>query len=137
MMDLRLDRTPTEKETTFGQLFFPEGVFCQTLEDALRDHKIFGETCIPAGRYQLTMEPSQRFGPDTITVNNVPGYTSIRVHSGSDKNSTLGCIVVGDQINRETATISGGLNHGVLKRLKERIKAALAVEEVWLTINNP
>ena len=134
-MELRLDRKPTENETTFGQLFVDGVVECQTLEDAIRDHKIQDETCIPAGRYRITLENSHRFGPDTITINEVVGFSFVRIHGGNTVADTDGCVIVGDRIDREKATISGGAIRGVLKRLKEKIKAAEG--EVWLTINNP
>ena len=134
-MILRLDRKPTYLETTFGQLFIDGVVECQTLEDAIRDHKIQDETCIPAGRYRITLEDSRRFGPDTITIGEVVGFSFVRIHGGNTVSDTDGCIIVGDRIDREKATISGGTVRGVLKRLKDKIRAAEG--EVWIEIINP
>lgn len=144
-MELDLDRTPSTAGTTFGKLFIDKSFFSHTLEDEIRElqgipveqWKVPDYTCIPSGRYRITLENSARFGPDTITVNDVPGFTAIRMHGGNDKDDTEGCIIVGDQINREKGTISGSQVHGVLKRLKDRIREGLASGEVVLTINNP
>ena len=145
-MDLLLKRKPVVNETTFGQLFV-DGVFeCHTLEDAVREvegepvelWKIDGRTAIPSGRYRVTLENSHRFGPDTITLNEVPGFSAIRVHGGNDAGDTEGCIIVGDQIYAAAGRISGGAIRGVLKRLKAKVKAALdAGDVVWIVIENP
>lgn len=144
-MQLNLKRRPTEIETTFGDLYV-DGVYeCHTLEDAVREvpgepvalWKIKDRTAIPSGLYRITMETSQRFGPDTITINNVPGFDRIRMHSGIDIGSTEGCPCVGDLIDTHNFTISGGLVRDVLKRLKAKVKAALdAGDDVWIQIDN-
>lgn len=144
-MQLNIRRKPTDRDSTFGQLFI-DGLFeCYTLEDAVREvagepvdlWKIKDSTAIPSGLYRITMELSKRFGPDTITINEVPGFTKIRMHSGISAASTEGCPCVGDEIHPLNMTISGGLAHGVLKRLKAKVKAALtAGKEVWLQIDN-
>lgn len=145
-MECQIRRSPTARESTFG-MWFVDGAFeCYTLEDAIRElpgqpvemWKIAGCTAIPAGRYRLTMEDSPRFGPDTITVNNVPGFAGVRVHGGNDVEDTEGCPLVGDAIDKSAGTISGAIARGVLKRLKAKIRAALdAGEEVWLRVENP
>lgn len=137
-MILRIDRKPTERETTFGQLFI-DGVFeCYTLEDAIRDHKLPGQTCIPPGRFRVSLEHSPRFGPDTLSILSVPDFTGVRIHGGNDKDDTEGCPIVGDRIDRDSLSISGAAARGVLKRLKDKVRAALQDGgEVWLTINNP
>jgi len=152
-MELLLKRRPTADETTFGQLFIDGVVECHTLEDAIREvegepvalWKIHGKTAIPSGRYRVTLENSTRFGPDTITLNAVPGFTSIRVHTGNTAEDTEGCIIVGDQIYRSPgpgtysmARITGGTVHGVLKRLKEKVRGAISTGAVvWIVIENP
>lgn len=145
-MELSLQRATTAKETTFGELTVDGERFCFTLEDAVREQpgvpvarwKIKGKTAIPAGRYLITLNNSPRFGPETITVNGVEGFDFIRMHGGNNKDSTEGCIIVGDQIDSAKAQISGALLRGVLTKLKEKIRYALRQgEEVWLTIKNP
>ena len=145
-MEIAIIRKPTEKATTFGDLLIDGDPFCKTLEDAIREKvgipvarwKIKGQTAIPAGRYLVTLNNSPRFGPETITVNGVECFEYIRIHGGNSKDSTEGCIIVGDQIDEATARISGALLRGVLTKLKEKVRYALKQgEEVWLTIKNP
>lgn len=145
-MECQIRRTPTSGEATFGA-WFTDGVFdCYTLEDAIREvpgrpvaeWKVHGKTAIPAGRYRLTLEDSPKYGPDTITVNDVKGFDYIRVHSGATVADSLGCPLVGDKIDKAAGTISGGLARGVKKRLVQKVKAALDKgDEVWLTVLNP
>jgi hypothetical protein len=102
-MEMIVNRYPSKDETTIGQLLIDSLFTCYTLEDKVRENfvqaegqwKIFGKTAIPAGRYKVTMEDSGRFGPKTLTVNNVPGYTSVRMHPGNTNADTEGCILLG------------------------------------------
>lgn len=118
--------------------------FGHIVEDAVREvvgepvesWKIRGETAIPAGAYRVTLEHSGRFGPDTITLNDVPGYKYIRVHGGNHEGNTEGCPLVGFRLAPDS-TILGGTSKPALAALKLRVKAALeAGEEVsWTTLN--
>lgn len=139
-------RQETKGKTTFGEWYrSPQEFQCYTLEDVIReqveipvsDWKIPGETAIPAGRYKVTMAYSGRFGANTITLHNVPGFSSIRVHGGNSPYDTEGCIIVGDRIDEEQGLISGAAARGVLQELKDVISRALTTGEVWLTITNP
>ena len=135
-MNLKLLRRPTALETTLGQLFIEDSYECKTLEDAIRVVKIQDKTCIPPGKYKVTLELSQRFGPETLTINDVPGFSHIRIHGGNTHLDTQGCVIVGDRVESDTH-ISGGAVRGVLKRLKYKIKAGLEKGDVWLTVVNP
>lgn len=145
-MEMAIIRKPTVRETTFGDWLIDGAPTYKTLEDAVREipgepvekWKIKGKTAIPAGRYRLTLERSPRFGSDTITVNNVPGFVGVRVHGGTDVNSTEGCPIIGDHIDEESLTISGAKLRGVLTKLKETMRAAIkSGDTVWLTVVNP
>lgn len=145
-MDMTLLRQPSQGGTTLGELQIDGEFECYTLEDEIRDvdgelaadQKIYGETAIPARRYRITLENSPRFGPDTLTVNNVPGFTGVRMHAGTTKEDTLGCVILGDHVDAGAMTISGGRNHGVVERVKSRVRNAIACGEmVWMTIKNP
>lgn len=145
-MLLELKRKPTVNATTFGELLVDGKPFCITLEDQIREvpgapvatWKVYGQTAIPAGRYRLTQFDSSHFGPRTILVNDVPGFTGILIHGGVDKESTLGCIIVGDRCDEATCTISGGVERGVKRRLNDLVHAAIeSGDRVWLEVHNP
>ena len=143
-MELVLQRRPTVKETTFGDLSI-DGVFeCHTLEDSVREihglsvdkWKIPGITAIPAGRYPLKMVESGRFGPDTFSVEHVPGFDSIRIHSGNDDADTEGCILVGRKII-ESDDDGGNIGESriALSQLKEKVGPLIkAGKPVFITV---
>jgi len=140
-------RASPARLTTFGELAVDQVPECKTLEDGVLEDalenvenwKIPGSTAIPAGIYDLDPEDSPRFGPDTLTILNVPGFTLVRIHSGKDIDSTEGCVIVGDRIDRATFSISGGKARGVLARLKAKVIAAIRErgEKVQIEIRNP
>lgn len=146
-LELLLQRQPTYRGATFGELYIAAEWFCHTLEDAIREipgvdvrvWKVPGVTAIPAGRYRVTLEHSPRFGPDTITINGVRGFSEIRMHGGNDVGDTEGCPLVGSRCDREAGRIAGAVTDGVLAKLKARLQAAGAGRggEVWIEVKNP
>lgn len=97
-MNLLIQRKPSSQFATLGDLSI-DGVFqCFTLEDPTRPIKIQNDTAIPAGTYKVTITPSQRFGRDMPLVNDVPGFSGIRIHSGNTDQDTDGCILLGTTI---------------------------------------
>ncbi len=127
-MELTLLRTRLRDKLTTGQLYIDGVLFCFTLEDKVREvagqpvekWKIFGETAIPYGVYSLTFETSKKFGPQTLTVNKVPGFVGVRIHSGNTESDTEGCIIVGYRIN-SNGIIIPGTSRPALADLKSRI----------------
>ncbi len=139
-MEITLNRNRTVKDTTTGKLYVGAVFQCYTLEDAIRETKIKGVTAIPKGRYRIVLEDSPRFGPDTMTLLEVPGFTHIRIHGGNDDADTDGCILVGDALVDDPAgdggNIAGGTSQPALRRLKDRVKGAiLRGEQVFIEIN--
>lgn len=100
-MDLRIDRIFKKEDYTIGKLYI-NGVFlCSTLEDKVRtldttEDKIYGETAIPEGRYEVILSYSKRFNKILPELLNVPFFKGIRIHAGNDKEDTEGCILVGE-----------------------------------------
>ncbi len=143
-MELLLQREETIGDTTLGDLYVDGNHFCVTLEDEVRidnpattdneGAKIYGKTAIPAGSYKLAITWSEKFKKRMILVEDVSGFTGIRIHSGNDVEDTLGCILVGQvKLNRER--ITGGTN--ILPILFGRIDGALSIgKNVSLTVVN-
>ncbi len=144
-MQIQILREPSVNGCTFGQLSIDGVPVCLTLEDEIREvegepvdlWKVKGETAIPSGLYRVTMEYSPKFGMDTITINDVPGFSDIRIHGGTTAEDTKGCPLVGDRIDREHGTISGAKWRAVLVDLKARVRQGLAAGPVWISIVNP
>lgn len=110
-MEIELIRRHLKKEYTIGKLFIDKAPFCDTLEDVVRDlsdynhdgdfsdsgeGKIYGQTAIPAGRYQVIVSYSPKFGKRLPELLKVPGFQNIRIHNGADAKHTDGCILVGE-----------------------------------------
>ncbi len=130
-MELRLERRPSTAGGTLGRLWVAE---CVTLEDVVREGpKMADETAIPEGRYRVTITMSQRFGRMMPLINDVPGFTGIRIHSGTTADDTSGCVLVG-QTERDGKIYGSRL---ALQALQSKIGTALANgDEVWLEVVN-
>lgn len=150
-MDLILNRRRTRGDATPGELAVDGAFECFTLEDVVRadpnpdtpnnEAKVYGETAIPGGglMYPVVLVDSPAFGPDTIAVFGVPGYSDIRIHGGNGPEHTLGCILVGQALMemQDGARIVGGTSQPALKALKAKVKATLLRgERVRLTVND-
>jgi hypothetical protein len=94
-MELKLIRDDLTDDSTTGKLYVNGSFWCYTLEDKTRDHKVYGETCIPLGTYPIYLwfwPKHQKWYP---RLRNVPEFEGILIHKGTNKNDTLGCILVG------------------------------------------
>lgn len=96
-MKILVERTNCGPTCTIGSLYVDGAFECFTMEDVVRSdgHKVYGETAIPDGTYNVAITPSQRFKIDLPLVENVPGFTGIRIHPGNTAEDTDGCILVG------------------------------------------
>lgn len=91
-----------------GKRFGDGKHYCCTLEDTDRglDSKmpiskiLFMKrphiTAIPTGRYEVTLTYSPHFHRTLPLLNNVPGYSGVRIHPGNTAADTDGCILVGE-----------------------------------------
>lgn len=146
-MNVTVQRRPTVKQTTFGVLSIDGAFQCYTLEDVIREQpgvpveqwKVKKETAIPAGRYRLSLVNSPHFGPDTLTVNDVPGFQYIRIHAGNDDADTEGCLLVGTRIVEQDDDGGNILNsRKALRALKSVLVPAIKKgASVWLEVINP
>lgn len=106
-MELLLDRDIRTTNSTSGKLFI-DGLFeCFILEDEdrglkssmplseIQQRKLKGNTAIPEGRYQVTINYSPHFDRELPLLLNVPGYEGIRIHSGNTTADTDGCLLTG------------------------------------------
>ncbi len=144
-MKLTLQRDEAQENRTFGRMLAEDGHrLCYVLEDAVREvegkpveaWKIHGKTAIPAGEYRITLETSPHFGPDTLTVNDVPGYVGVRMHAGNTEADTDGCPLLGMEVT--PTGIMGGTSRPAVALIKQIVQQALKRSEVVLmTVVNP
>lgn len=136
-MKLQLVREIAADHCTVGKLLIEMQFKWWTLEDRLHDGpKIPGDTCIPAGTYQIVITPSARFNRPLPLLLNVPNFTGIRIHPGNTQADTKGCILVGGGFNsRDLFLLHSQL---ACAALQADIQAALdGGDEVWIDIINP
>jgi hypothetical protein len=96
-MLIKITRKYFTSKSTIG-LVSVDGVKCGfSLEDVARPDgvKVYGETAIPAGEYQVTIDYSNKFKKLMPHILDVPNFTGIRIHKGSTPESTSGCVLVG------------------------------------------
>lgn len=143
-MKMLLQRTHMTEAGTFGKLFADDTFLCYTLEDPVREiegqpvatWKIKGKTAIPQGTYRITLETSARFGPETLTVNAVPGFEGVRMHAGNTQADTEGCPLLGMAINAQGLT--GGTSRPAVTLVKNTVMTGLARDlRVMMKITNP
>lgn len=143
-MNIVLQRRPSVGGATIGELTVDGVRICFSLEDEIREvdgqpvseWKIKGQTAIPAGRYRITLENSPRFGPDTLTVHDVPGFVGVRMHAGNKHEDTEGCPLLGFQV--AYSTIVGGTSKPAVEAVKAMVRGAMMDgEEVWMEVCNP
>ena len=106
-MNLHLQRTDFDNQCTIGELSINGEFFCFVLEDPERGLrtgmtmseliglKVYGQTAITMGRYEVILSYSERLKKRLPLLLNVPGFEGIRIHSGNSAKDTEGCLLVG------------------------------------------
>lgn len=152
-MELTLRRLDFSPSRTIGELDVDGAFECYTLEDRVREddpatpedegRKVPGQTAIPAGRYRVRLTVSERARrgglwsprPDGVLplLEDVPGFTGIRIHAGNGPEHTEGCILVGRGRTAEAITQSRPALTALMGRLQEAVDRG---EAIWITITN-
>lgn len=129
-MEIVVTRQPSANGCTIGTMTI-DGVFeCYTLEDVVRPNgeKVYGQTAIPSGRYQVKLTMSNRFKIVLPLLENVPNFEGVRIHPGNTAADTDGCILVG-----QTKTSNSiGSSRVAFDKLFARLQAHKG--EIWLTV---
>ena len=117
-LELLLDRKYRKETYTIGNLYVDGEWFCNTLEDKdrglsqtmpleeINKIKVYGETAIPTGRYEVRMDIvspkyngvkwyKDNFGGRMPRLESVKGFSGILIHSGNTALDSNGCILVG------------------------------------------
>ena len=118
MMKLTLKRIFKGEKYTIGKLYIDGEYFCETLEDAIRDVKVYGETAIPSGTYKVTITLSPRFRRWLPLLHDVPNFEGVRIHRGNTAEDTHGCILVGQNKVKGQVVNSAYTEIELMKRLK-------------------
>lgn len=136
-MKLVLKRIAFKPTYTIGKLYV-DGIYeCDVIEDCDRGlddsmseseiikKKIYGQTAIPSGTYDVVITYSPKYKKNMPLILGVKGYSGIRIHSGNTAKDTLGCLIVGK--NKEVGKVleSRATYNALFKKLSstnEKIK---------------
>lgn len=132
-MKLDLVRYDLTDRRTIGKLAIDGVFFCYTLEDAVREQKILGQTAIPESTYHVILDESKRFGRKMPHILGVLGYEGVRIHCGNTEADTQGCILVGMSRGVDEIHDSRRAFDGLYSRLE---LAAAAYDPILLTIRS-
>lgn len=126
-MQLLIDRKWKKDGYTIGCFYINGILFCNSLEDKdrslkdsmsenkIKQSKVYEQTAIPTGTYEVKMTYSSRFNtkswgrkyqgkvPELLSVK---GFSGVRVHPGNTAKDTLGCILVGKNTAKGMVTKS-------------------------------
>lgn len=116
-MELLLTRNYKKDKYTIGKLYINGKLFSNTIEDKdrgltstmteaqIKGLKVYGETAIPTGTYDIdlnTVSPkfkdrtwAKPYGGKLPRLLNVKGYEGVLIHVGNTHKDTLGCLLVG------------------------------------------
>jgi hypothetical protein len=140
-MHLVLDRQFAVGDATIGTLSIDGKFHCFTLEDVIREKKVFAKTAIPAGAYHVYLCESPKFsdkyeklgrGRIVPLIADVPGYKGIRIHCGNKASHSEGCVLVGYYWDKKSAYIDK--THEAFKGLMAKLKGS--GKHLRITIRN-
>ena len=114
LVKLRLERTFLGETYTIGKLYISDIYFCDVLEDRVVDKdksgkfdgkevKVFGESAIPYGTYEIVLNMSTKFKRILPRLLNVPHFDGILIHAGNTAEDSHGCLLVG--LNKEKGKV--------------------------------
>ena len=140
-MQITLYRKYPKPGYTIGQLFIDGQYFCDTCEDTDRGldqnmdapeilkRKIQNETAIPTGEYVVRFTYSPRFKRLKPQIENVKGFSGVRIHAGNSAKDTEGCVLLGKN------TIKGGVTNSRawVTKFETALKVAGGVANLTIT----
>jgi hypothetical protein len=140
-MYIQLVRESFTNKSTEGKLFINGEFECYTLEDKDRflevntiEQKVYAETAIPRGTYNVLLTRSPRFKKVLPLLEDVPYFEGIRIHAGNKPEDSEGCILVGSTNNLDDDDWIGG-SKVALKSLMSKMQEAVdRKEEITIEI---
>ena len=153
-LELLLDRKYKNETYTIGNLYVDGEWFCNTLEDKdrglsqtmpleeIKETKVYGETAIPTGRYEVRMDIvspkyngvkwyKDNFGGRMPRLESVKGFSGILIHSGNTALDSNGCILVGMNKAKGKVLDSRATFQKLWKVLEQARKAG---KKIYLTV---
>lgn len=141
-MELVLNRVIKAEICTIGRLLIDGEFKCYILEDKdrnlnqsmpieeIKKQKVYAQTAIPSGRYELVVTFSNRFKQYLPLLLRVPGYEGIRIHPGNTHEHTEGCLLPGTK-HTETSVLN---SKAAFRSLFAQIRKVEKKEKIFITI---
>jgi len=137
-MFIQLMRLQDNGKSTIGTMHINGTFECFSLEDAFNEPKIFSETRIPDGEYEIKLRTegnmtktySKKYGDDhegMLWLQDVPGFEWVYLHTGNKHEHTDGCILVGTGC--DSNKIRQNVTGSVLKYKKTYAKILQAIKD--------
>lgn len=143
-METDVIRYNSKEDFTDG-LFFVNGEFnVHTLEDEKRSVKVFGETRIPNGRYEIKFRDfgdfhqrylknyGSEFHKGMLWIKDVPNFKYVLIHKGNYEKDTAGCLLVAMVNNADDVGFIGNSAGGYEKIYPQIRDALLKGEKVFI-----
>lgn len=121
-----------DPRTTIGQIYLNGEFIAYTLEDTLRPDriKLKKETAIEEGMYKSRLYTSQKFGL-CVAIDDVPNFTHIRIHGGSNHTHSWGCVLIG--LSRDKTNFKIGRSSEAMEKLLGKLQNG---KKIYTTIIN-
>jgi hypothetical protein len=133
-MDILVERLWKKDTYTIGKVYVNGKYFCNSIEDKdrgltsdmpldeIKKKKVYGKTAIPSGLYTILYTYSPKYKRLMPLVDNVKGFSGIRIHSGNSAEDSLGCILLGKNTKVGMVTESRVTCNSFYKLIEEAIK---------------
>lgn len=132
-MQIKVVRKEFTEKSTIGELFIDNIFFCYTLEDKVRpetEAKVYGQTAIPKGKYEVIVNYSNRFKQQMPLLLNVKGFEGIRIHKGNTDVDTHGCLLLGKSKSKDFIGLSNVAYNEFMMMLKKATKGEKITIEI-------
>lgn len=152
-MELLLSRDYRKDNYTIGRLYINNKLFSNTIEDKdrglsssmnelqIKSLKVYGETAIPIGTYDIDMNTvspkfkdkswAKPYGGKIPRLLNVKGFSGVLIHPGNTSKDSLGCVLIG--LNTKVGIVTNSTEY-FHKLMKELLEAKLKGEKITITI---
>jgi len=107
-MNIVLKRFADNGSATLGIIHIDDE-YCFTVEDTHRDKKVYGETRIPQGMYEIKLRDEGEMNAKykkrypihegMLWLQDVENFEWVYIHIGNTDDDSLGCILVNDSLN--------------------------------------
>ena len=146
-MIIEVYRLSDNGESTIGAMLIDGEFECYTIEDESRTEKVFGETRIPEGEYEIGLRTvgghhqrysKYEFHKGMLHILDVPNFKYVLIHIGNNDDDTAGCILVGNTANNNKLG-DGFVGHSTdayIKMYKKVINAIDKKEKVIIKIKD-